>query len=286
MKTVDDFLSSHPYSATTRRTYSNILSRFVIEHPDPSQMTASGLLAFVTRKNWGNSRQCVALAACRTFLAWTHGQSHPALSAKLKRIVGRPQRALDPETALRLLASFDRYTAKGSRDLAICALALDTGLRESELCRLQQANTNTETRVLQVIVKGGQWKAAVFSEQTAAHVEHWKSFRAGLQPTGGFLFCSTLKGKRLGHGLSPEGLYSIVKQWGIEIGIPLSPHDLRRSFAVLATLNGAPERVLMEGGRWSDSTMIHRYTRTLQLEAMRQYLPISRLQSANDENLP
>lgn len=287
-KNVDDFLSSHPYAATTRRTYSNILALFASQHLDPCQMTASELLAFVHKKDWGNSRQCVALAACRSFLAWHYGQSHPALSAKLKRIIGKPQRALDPETALKLLASFDRYTAKGSRDLAICALALDTGLRESELCRLQQADTDTDTsrRVLQVIVKGGQWKAAIFSEQTAAHIEHWKAYRAGLSPTGGFLFCSTLKGKRLGRGLSPEGLYSIVKQWGIVIGIPLSPHDLRRSFAVLATLNGAPERVLMEGGRWSNSTMIARYTRTLKLEAMREYLPVSRLQSGEDDKLP
>jgi len=73
-------------------------------------------------------------------------------------------------------------------------------------------------------------------------------------------------------------LNQIVRQWGIAIGIKLSPHDLRRSFATLATeLMGAPERILMEGGRWSNSEMIQRYTRTLKLEAMRKYLPVSGL---------
>jgi len=273
-KTVDDFLSSHPYSVMTQHTYSVILKRFLTEFPDPCRMAASGLLAFVNKRTWSNSRQCVALAACRTFLAWRYGQTHPSLDAKLKRIVGKPQRALTPESALQLLASFDPFTAKGSRDLAICALALDTGLRESELCRLLQADTDIEHCVLQVIVKGGQWKAAVFSPQTAAHIEHWKSFRKSLKPQGN-LFCNIYTGK----GLTPTGLYNTVRIWGEHIGIKLSVHDLRRSFAILATLNGAPERVLMEGGRWSNSTMIVRYTRTLKLEAMRQYLPVGRLES-------
>lgn len=269
---IDDFLSSFPYAASTKRTYLDILSQFLAEVQSPQSITAGGLLMFIEKAKWGNSRQCVVLACVQKYLAWKYGHSHPSLSARLKRITGKPQRALDPETALRLLASFDPYSAKGARDLAICALALDTGLRVSELCRLQQADTDTNSRVLQVIVKGGQWSAAVFSEETAAHIERWKLFREKLNPKG-FLFVSTFNG----NGLKPNGLGNIVRQWGKRIGIVLSPHDLRRSFAVLATIAGAPERVLMEGGRWSSSQMVKRYTRTLKLETMRQYLPMSRL---------
>jgi integrase len=270
---IDTFLSSHPYAASTKRTYLDILTRFTAEVPNPAAITAAQLLAWIDKPTWGKSRQCLALACVQKFLKWNFGQAHPASLAKLKRIVGTPQRALDPDTALKLLASFDTYTAKGARDLAICSLALDTGLRCSELCRLQQAHTDTNKCVLQVIVKGGQWQAAVFSEETAAHIERWKLFRQDLKPQG-FLFVST---RIVGAGLTPEGLNQIMRQWGLAIGIKLSPHDLRRSFAVLATVNGAPERVLMEGGRWSSSQMISRYTRTLKLEAMRQYLPMSKL---------
>jgi integrase/recombinase XerD len=230
------------------------------------------LLTFIDKPEWGNPRQCVALACLQKYIAWKYGHDHPALSAKLKRVTGKPQRALDQTTALQLLASFNPHTAKGSRDLAICALALDTGLRVSELCRLQQADIDTEKRALQVIVKGGQWSAAVFSEETAAHIDRWKLFRERLNPKG-FLFVNT----HTGGGLKPNGLFNIVRSWGRRIGIRLSPHDLRRSFAVLATESGAPERVLMEGGRWSSSQMVNRYTRTLKLEAMRKYLPMSNL---------
>lgn len=171
-----------------------------------------------------------------------------------------------------LLASFDRHTAKGARDLAIASLLLDTGLRESEVCRLQQADTDTEHKVLQVLVKGGSWEFAVFSDDTAAAIEHWKRFRERLNPRG-FLFvhCKT------GEGLTAPGLYSVVKAWGKSIGVTLAPHDFRRGFATLASEGGAPDRVIMEGGRWKSTQMVTRYTRALKLETMRQWLPMSKL---------
>jgi len=269
---IADFLASFPYAASTRRTYEDILSRLLAESQDSASLTAPELLKFINKSEWGNSRQCLALAAIQKYLRWRYGSLHPALSAKLKRIVGKPQRALTPEVALKLLASFNPYDPKGARDLAICSLALDTGLRESEICRLQQADTDIEHRVLQVIVKGGQWAAAIFGDQTAAHIERWKSFRK-VADGQGFLFTHVKTGK----GITPEGLYTIVREWGWRIGIKLSPHDLRRSMAVIGTLNGASERSLMEMGRWKESSMIKRYTRTLRLEQVRKYLPVDGL---------
>lgn len=272
---LDNFLSSHPYAQTTKRTYTDILQR-LLRH-EPQNLTAPTLLQFIDSQHWGNARSCLALAASKKYLAWAYGQSHPALSARIKRIEGKPQRALTEAQALQLLASFNPYTTKGSRDLAICALALDTGLRESELCRLQQADADTEHRVLQVIIKGGQWKAAIFGEETAAHIERWKEFRKQLNPKGE-LFCNIFTG----NGLTAGGLQSIAKVWGRNIGIKFSPHDFRRSFAVLATEAGAPERVIMEGGRWTDPKMIQKYTRTLRLESMRKYLPVHDIQPNGD----
>lgn len=278
---LENFLSSHPYAATTKRTYLDILSRVLARSQDPANMSASELLKLLEQSKWGNARQCLALAATQKYLAWKYGHQHPALTAKLKRIQGKPQRALTPEVALKLLASFDAYTPKGARDLAICTLALDTGLRESELCRLQLADTDLEHRVLQVIVKGGQWEAAIFGKQTAAHIERWLSFRQ-IADGQGFLFTHT----KTGRGLTPEGLYSVVREWGWKLGIKLCVHDLRRSMAVMGTLNGASERSLMEMGRWKSSTMIKRYTRTLRLEQVRKYLTVDNLLEENPLQAP
>ena len=266
---VDTFLASHPYAETTIRTYKFILNRLITEY-DPAIMTAINLVTFVRKQEWGNSRQCVALAASQKFIGWKYGATHAAMQAKIKRIVGKPQRALDNNNALKLLASFNPHVAKGARDLALCALALDTGLRCSELCRLALKDVDLNHNSLEVIVKGGKWAAAVFAPQTGAHISQWLAFR---KTNGDSLFTNTWSGKQL----TPEGLNSIVKQWGRVIGIKLSPHDLRRTFATIATEAGAPERILMEGGRWSNSQMIQRYTRSLKLEGMRKYLPTLRI---------
>lgn len=269
---LSNFLASFPYADSTKRTYSDILSRIFTRSQALANMTAPELLEILNQSGWGNARQCVGLAATQKYLVWKYGHAHPALAARLKRIQGKPQRALDKETALKLLASFDTYAPKGARDLAMCSLDLDTGLRASEMCRLLHVDTDTEHGVLQVLVKGGQWEAAIFSEETASYIEHWKVIRK-VSDGKGFLFTHI----QTGGGLTPKGLYSIVKEWGRKIGIQLSVHDLRRSMAVLGTLNGASERSLMEMGRWKSSSMIKRYTRTLKLETLRKYLPVAGL---------
>jgi integrase len=267
-----NFLASQPYAETTKRTYTDVLTQVFRKVKDPATLCAADLLDVISSFGWENSRQCVALAASKKILAYTFGQSHPALSARLKRIRGKIPRTLTQEVAEKLLASFDRHCAKGARDLAIASLLLDTGLRESEICNLQQADTDTEKRILQALVKGGSWEFAIFSEETAAHIDHWKLFRQRLNPQG-FLFVSTVTGK----GLTPGGLYSIVREWGKMIDEKIGVHDFRRGFATIASENGAPDRLIMEGGRWKSTQMVTRYTRALRLEKMRPWLPMTKL---------
>lgn len=271
---IENFLSSaFAYAETSQRTYRDVISHVLGSVPDRASLTAADLINLIRNSGWGNARQCVALAACKRYLTWKFGQSHPALSAKIKRTSGKVKNALSQDQAMQLLASFDRHTPKGARDLALASLALDTGLRASELCNLTQAETNTRDMILQVIVKGGQWEAAVFSAETAAHIEHWKKYREQINGKT-YLFTNIYTGKKL----TPEGLRKTVRSWGEAIGIELTTHDLRRSFAVLSTtITSTPERILLEGGRWKSPQMIYRYTRSIRLDAMRKHLIIPAL---------
>ena len=267
------FLASHPYSAATVETYRRILVE-LINLEDLSALDAAGLVKFVQdHKTWGNSQQWVALCCSRKFLDWEFGQSHPALTARIKRVRSKRQRTLTIASASDLLASFDTSSPKGCRDLALCALGLDTGLRCSEFCRLKMADVDLSTRILQVIVKGGSWGTGVFSEQTAQYLAAWLAVRAAAPGVLEF-FTNT----RTGIALTRCGLNTIVKKWGMKLGLKLCPHDLRRSFATLSTIYGAPSRIVQKAGRWSNIDMVEHYTQDIDPEAIAPYLPVSRLE--------
>lgn len=278
MDSIQNFLSSHPYAETTKRTYADILSNF-LQRENPATITAGGLIKYVQSNGWGNARQCLALACITTYLRFNFGATHPALQAKIKRTVGKLQRAITQDQLDTLLATFNRFTPKGARDLAIAAILVQTGFRCSEICRLKQEDVDTERGLAQVIVKGGNWEIGIFKPDTAAHLEWWKTFREKLSPQHGYLFVS-LKTNYTGHGLTPEGLNRIVGEWGKAIGIPLSPHDFRRSFATITSENGGPDGLIMDGGRWHDQKVFNRYTRTRRLDALRKFLPSTTLEES------
>ena len=268
-KVMEDFLASRPYSQATKDTYHRVLL-LLVKMNRLERISAADLLRFVNRDGWGNSQRYVAVCACRAFLRWRFGVAHPGLSARIKRIRPRRQRVLTAQQALDLLVIHDRTTVKGLRDLAICALAIDTGLRLAELCRLKVTDVDLQQRSLQVIIKGGQWGMGVFSEQTAVYIAEWLAVRSGNAET---VFAST----RTWLPLTREGLKVTIRRWGEKVGFKLSAHDLRRTFATLSTIFGAPSRVVQAAGRWSDLAMVERYTAGITAEEIRPYLPVARL---------
>lgn len=267
---IDEFLASFPFAESTKDSYRRVLAKL----PDTPNLTAADLINFVSKPDWGPSTQHTALYACKKYITWRHGPNHPALAARLKRSSPKPQRVLTIDKALELLASFDPHTPQGARDLAIAALMLDTGLRASEICRLALEDVDIQQRHLKVIVKGGQWKTAVFSEQTTLYISAWLSYRP---PTKSPALFVTFHHRRHGQSLTREGLQGMVKSWGRKIGIKLSPHDFRRSFATLAVIFGAPTRIVQVAGRWNTLDMVSRYTASLEQSAIEPYLPVKRL---------
>ena len=273
---IQTFLASRAYAETTKRTYADILSALLAE-TDPATLTPTTLLSFIQSHGWGNARQCLALACITTYLKYAYGITHPAVGTKIKRTSGKLQRTITQAQLDQLLATFDRFTPKGSRDLAIAAMLSQTGFRCAEICSLKQADTDTEHGFGQVIAKGGQWKVGIFNPDTAAHIEWWKQYREKLNPQGGHLFVS-MKTGHVGNGLTPEGLNRVVGEWGKLINISLSPHDFRRGFATMTGENGGPDTLIMYGGGWASQSSFNKYTRRAQLGALRKFLPSTTLE--------
>jgi integrase len=269
---VDLFLASHDYATTTRSTYQRILSAFLVEFPKPVGLSPLELLSYVQRPEWGSSHRYVNLTAIKSFLRWKFGSQHPALVARIKRTgSGRKKRSLSKAQVNTLLLSFDRYTAKGARDLAIAALAIDTGLRLAELVNLRDADTDCTECACYVLVKGGKQGRGVFSAETANHIEHWRAMRGQATEK---LFVSTRRKKQ---SLTREGLQTIVKKWGWKVNLIISPHDFRRTYTRLSLANGASSRTVQLGGRWTNIKMVELYSADLEQDEIREFLPVHNL---------
>jgi len=276
MQEISVFLNEKPFSACTRASYCYHLRRLMTDCGSLESLTVEQFRAWLfSKEQWSDNHRWVAYCAVRSFLHWRYGNAHPALALKIHRGKTAPQRALTYKEVSTLIESFDASTPKGKRDLAICCLMLDTGLRSAEVCRVDTRHVNLGLQRLSVIVKGGSWEEAIFSEQTKEAIEQWLAERARIvRPGFRYLFCG-IGDNTPGEKLTPSGLRCIVRGWARQAGIPaLSPHDFRRTFATLAIRNGAPSRIVQIAGRWSSVAMVERYTCQLNLEDMKPYFVV------------
>ena len=273
--TVQDYLEEQAgkWSVNTTDRYRRILTIFE-EEVELERLTASKLRAWIYSHGWGSSQRYLSLVAVKGYLRWAYGAKHPALSLTERRTKPPPQRALKIPQIKALISSFNTMDAKGTRDLAICTLMLDTGLRASEVCNLQVRYLDLEERQLRVVIKGGRWGTAMFSESTSRFIDNWLAIR----PAGCDAVFVAVGGNTPGKPLTRMGLQRIVKYWGEKAGIGmLSPHDLRRTFAVTATRLGAPSRLVQLAGRWSSIKMVEVYTQTLENADFEKYFPVEGL---------
>lgn len=242
---------------------------------DDHPTTADLLEYFAGIRLKANSKRRI-VCSIKGYYLWLLGQASPAISIPIPRAEKRKQRTLSAEQALDLLASFDTSTPLGARNLAICILAIDAGLRSAELCRLTIGNLDLKKRTLLVVVKGGSEKGGVFGEETQRALAQWLAMRPPAKDDT--VFVSIRQGKAPAK-LTTHGLRALMRRWGANAGdgFKLSPHDLRRTFATLASQGGAPSRLLQVAGRWSDLSMVERYTPTITPEDFAPYSPVKRL---------
>jgi integrase/recombinase XerD len=227
----------------------------------------------------GASARKRSAASFRSFFGFVCGKNHsPARKLPFPRVARSQQRVLDWEQAGAVLAACETTTAVGLRDLAIVCLAMESALRNAELCRLELSRIDLERRRLRVVIKGGQEGVGSFDPLTTSYLSAWIEARKAIAlPDTKTVFCS-VGGLTPGRPLTPGGLRCIFRQIGKKAGLAaFSPHDLRRSCATLKTRLGAPTRTIQVGGRWSNLREVETYTQAINLEDFESYSPVAHL---------
>ncbi len=163
------------------------------------------------------------------------------IAAGIERVKGarrcgvRLGRWLTSEEAERLLTVPDVSTVKGARDAALLAVLLGSGLRRSEIVALTFEHIQKKENrwvIADLVGKHDRIRTVPIAEWVVDAIERW-SEKSGLRQ--GYIFRAVDKSSRVClQPLSSHAVFSIVRRYARQIGLGVSPHDLRRTFAHLA----------------------------------------------------
>lgn len=176
----------------------------------------------------------------------------------------------------RLLDAPDPGKPTGIRDRAMLSLLYATGLRVSELCRLEISDLDSDLGVLRVLGKGNKHRLVpVGSHALKAVAAYLEVGRPALlrDRSSRFLFV-TARGKPL----TRQGFWKSIGGYGVKAGVyrHISPHVVRHSFATHLLEGGADLRSVQTMLGHADIATTQIYTHVMR----------SRLQKIIDEHHP
>jgi integrase/recombinase XerD len=159
--------------------------------------------------------------------------------------------ALTPDELRKLLRA-----CQDERDKALLHLMLDTGVRAQELCALRISDLDVHTGTMIVKAgKGGKGRAVFLASKALRHVLRYLATRPGVTPDTPLFPSQTT-----GQALKPNGLLLWLRRLGKRAGVKVSPHALRRTFALLSLRSG------------TDLITLQRLMGHTSLDILRQYL--------------
>lgn len=212
--------------------------------------------------------------ALRSFLRFLIKNDHATLEPSkidLPKTESRSLKFLQKDQVDRLVTACDTEKVGGTRDRAILELLFSTGLRVSELIKLNRDQINFERREFGVIGKGGRARVVFISDRAAKWIDQYlKKREDSFKP----LFIR-YSGAKISEGsgekmrLTARSIERIVKKYVHQSRIPVDAtvHTLRHSFATDLLTNGADLRSVQEmlGHKNISTTQIYTHVTNKQL---------------------
>jgi integrase/recombinase XerD len=186
-----------------------------------------------------------------------------------------------------LLGRPDPTEALGARDQAMLELLYATGLRVSELVRLEIRQINFDGNYLTIKGKGSKMRAVPFGkwarERLVNYIGHGRTvlLKGRSSP---FVFTN-----RSGKALSRQGFWKIIRRYALAAGIEkrVTPHTLRHSFATHLLEGGADLRSVqsMLGHADISTTQIYTHVDGARLKKVhREHHPRERFAAKKSKN--
>lgn len=269
-------------SETTREAYRKDIEQFVvmmgIEHPEEFR-TVKRAHVIAWRNSLKESgrgastirRKLSALSSLYDYLCEKNSVSLNPVSGVKRPTEGANEGhtpALSQEQAKALLDAPPTDTTKGLRDRALIATYLFHGSRESETANLKLSDIQEREGVphFRFFGKGSKVRYVPVNPIAMKRIQDYLR-HVGREVDYDSPIFQPIKNhvtNVLRKPLSRMAVYNVIKQWGLEAGIPapnLRPHALRATFATTALKNGAPLENVQECLGHSDISTTRIYDR-------------------------
>lgn len=226
-----------------------------------------GYLAQMQQENITNTTRARNVAAMKSFFRFLYLEKYTAHN--LGELLDTPRKEkvlpkyLTVEEVERLLNAPDIATAKGCRDKAMLELLYASGMRVSELISLRVGDISFEMACVRCFGKGSKERVIPLGQYAldalTQYIQVCRPQVANNWQTD-VLFLN-----KTGKGLTRQGFWKIIKQYGLETGITadITPHVLRHSFATHLLSNGADLRAIQEMLGHADIATTQIYTHLL-----------------------
>jgi len=188
----------------------------------------------------------------------------------------RVPEVLTPAEVEKLITAPGIRKPKGLRDRAILELMYATGMRVSEISKLEVENLDMEVGYVRTIGKGSKERIVPLGESALHFLKRYlsesrpKLLKGRESP---YLFISSYK-----RNLTRVSIWKLIKAYAKEVRIrkPVKPHTLRHSFATHLLEGGADLRSVQEmlGHASISTTQIYTHINKIRLkEIHRQFHP-------------
>jgi site-specific recombinase XerD len=224
------------------------------------------------------STQSYHVIALRAFLRWLVKNDYQALSPEkidLPKTESRSLKFLSADQLERFLSQPSISTDAGLRDKAILEVLFSTGLRVSELVKLNRDQIDLKRREFGVVGKGGRARVVFLSARAVKWLEKYFTSR---QDSWKPLFIH-YRGKDEGKDgekmrLTARSVQRIVEKYSKKAKLPVktTPHVIRHSFATDLLVAGADLRAVQEmlGHKNISTTQIYTHVTNRQLRSIHE----------------
>lgn len=167
---------------------------------------------------------------------------NPAIGIKAPKAAKHLPKNIDAEQ-LEELFNYESQRLLDQRDFAMMELMYSSGLRLSELQRLDLGDLDLFQAEVRLLGKGNKERIVPIGSKAVEALQHWLSARQALPAKDQALFLN-----RAGGRLSHRSIQLIMQKWGKKRGLDthLHPHKLRHSFATHLLEEGADLRSVQE----------------------------------------